>query len=202
MDNRVLTTSRTMGAVARLLLPWLLFAAPLQGSLAARPGDDLAGRGAMASKPNVVDLLGLRCAPSLLAVTPDGSHALIVSVGAPPDVDLTVNLLADNPSIAGVSATATIPAGQTFGVAIVTGGTRGATFITARVDSERAGCSVYVAESLTGLVYRHPAASVLVTVGTPNDRPEPPKLAPPVGVTVLPVPFAVTQPARIDIQSP
>ncbi len=166
-----------------------------------RPGP-APGPGAVAGEPDVVGLLGLRCAPSLLAVTPGGSRALIVSVDAPPDLDLTVNLLSDNPSIAGVPATATIPAGQTSGVAMVSGGTRGTTFITARVDTERAGCSVYVADRLTGSVYRNPAASVLVVVGTPNDRPEPPKLAPPVAVTVSPVPFAVTQPARIDIRSP
>jgi hypothetical protein len=183
-----------------LLLPLLLLAAAFHGAPAVQRGDQSTERSVAGESDGA--LLGLRCAPSLLAVTPGGSQALIVSVSAPPGVDLTVNLLADDSSIVGVPTTATIPAGQTFGIAIVSGGTRGTTFITARVDTERAGCSVYVTDRLTGLVYRHPAASVLVTIGTPNDRPEPPKLAPPVGVTVLPVPFAVTQPARIDIRSP
>ena len=172
--------------------------AQADASAQARSGKPTAenGHGGM---PNVS---GLRCAPRLLAVTPGGARAMTVRVDTAPKADLTVNLAVSNPLVASVPAAITIPAGQTSAPVTVTGGAGGSAFITARTEAEQAACSVYVADRLSDPVVRFPTASVRVTIGSPHERPEPPKLAPPVRVMILPVPFAVTRPVKVELRAP
>lgn len=143
--------------------------------------------------------LGLSCSPTLLAVTPGGTATLTVSVDTAPGADLTVNLVSNNPSIAGVPDAVTIRAGETSAPVTVTGVGQRSTFITAATAIEQASCSVYVAPRLSGSVVRFPAQSVRVIVG-----PLPESVTPvqPVRVLVGPIPFAITQPVEVRVRAP
>lgn len=144
--------------------------------------------------------LGLGCAPRLLAVAPGGTQTLTVSVSTAPATDVVVNLSSDNPAVASVPATVTIPAGQTTVPVTVSGVARGATFITATTDSEQATSNVYVAARFSGDMRRLPAAPLRVTIQGLTY--ESPLFALPLRVLILPVPFAITQPVRADVRNP
>ncbi len=142
--------------------------------------------------------LGLRCAPRLLAVAPGATQPLTVQVNTAPAADLIVNLISNNPAIASIPDRVTIPAGQTSAPVTVTGGTGGATFITASTDTEQATSNVYVAARFSGDVSRLPVSAVRVTI-PPHPQPT---LALPLRVLVLPIPFAITQPVKAEIRNP
>jgi hypothetical protein len=145
---------------------------------------------------NAQDVLGLNCGPTLLAVRPGGTATLTVTVDTPPAADLTVNLMSDDPTVAGVPDTITIRAGETSASVTVSGIARGNTFVTASTDTEASNCSVYVAPPLSNRVIRFPAQMVRVTVLNP------PTLMPAVRVRVGPPLLPLTQPVKVTVRAP